>query len=48
MKPTEVFPVVFHASTAWLRWLFEVDPEPVGLDQPPADAYEVEVTALAK
>jgi len=40
----EVFPIIRHGVTAWLRWLFELDPEPVGLD-PPLGAHGLEVIA---
>lgn len=40
---TETFPVIRHAVTAWVRALFGVDPEPVGLGPEVADAYSVSV-----
>jgi dienelactone hydrolase len=39
----DTFPIVQHAVTAFLRNLFGVDPEPVGLGPEVADAYAVPV-----
>ena len=42
------FPVINHAVTAWLRILFGMDPEPVGLDESVADQYPTPVEILSK
>jgi hypothetical protein len=34
--------------TAWFRWLFEEDAEPVGLDPVVDGAFEVDITATSK
>ncbi len=39
----ETFPMINHAVTSWLRSLFGVDSEPVGLGPEVADAYAVPV-----
>jgi hypothetical protein len=39
----QTFPIVRHAVTAWIRALFGVDAEPVGLGPEVADAYSVAV-----
>ena len=39
----EAFPIIRHGVTAWLRALFEIDAEPVGLTADVADAYPVAV-----
>lgn len=44
----DVFPVVRHTVTAWLRWLFGEDAEPVGLGAVPAGAYKLAVTSESK
>jgi predicted dienelactone hydrolase len=44
----DAVPAVDHGVTAWLRWLFDEDPEPVGLDPTVPGAYAVEVTAESK
>lgn len=44
----DAFPVIRHAVTAWVRWLFGIDTAPVGLDDPPVAAYAVAVAAAAK
>jgi dienelactone hydrolase len=44
----DAVPAVDHGVTAWLRWLFEEDPEPVGLDPTVPGAFAVEVTAESK
>lgn len=44
----ETFPVIEHGVTSWLRSLFGVDPEPVGLGPDYADAFAVPVTIEAK
>jgi hypothetical protein len=36
---TETFPIINHAVTAWIRALFGIDAEPVGLGPEVADAY---------
>ncbi len=36
---TETFPIINHAVTSWLRSLFGIDPEPVGLGPEVADSY---------
>jgi dienelactone hydrolase len=35
----ETFPIIRHSVTAWIRNLFGIDPEPVGLGVEVADAY---------
>jgi len=44
----ETFPVINHAVTSWLRSLFGVDAEPVGLGPAVADAYAVPVVIEVK
>ncbi len=41
---TETYPIIDHAVTAWLRHLFGIDPQPVGLGPEVADQYSVKVT----
>jgi hypothetical protein len=41
---TDVYPIIDHAVTAWLRELFGTDPAPVGLDASVASQYPVSVT----
>jgi dienelactone hydrolase len=45
---TDTFPVIDHAITSWLRNLFGVDSEPVGLGPSVADAYIVPVDIVVK
>jgi dienelactone hydrolase len=40
----QAFPIVRHGVTAWLRWLFEEDPEPIGLDADVDGAFDLAVT----
>jgi len=42
------FPIVRHAVTAWLRHLFGVDAQPLGIATVPAGTYPVEVEVAAK
>jgi dienelactone hydrolase len=42
------FPLIRHAVTAWLRWQFGVDPQPVGLDSTVADQYPTPVEIAQK
>lgn len=44
----ETFPIINHAVTSWLRSLFGVDAEPVGLGPAVADAYAVPVVIEVK
>jgi dienelactone hydrolase len=44
----ETFPVINHAVTSWLRSLFGVDAEPVGLGPEVADRYSVPVEIVVK
>jgi len=44
----EAFPIIRHAVTSWLRWLFEQDPEPVGLDREVEGAFDLGITIEAK
>jgi len=42
------FPIVQHSVTSWLRSLFGIDTEPVGLDESVADQYPTPVEIAAK
>lgn len=42
------FPIVQHSVTSWLRWLFGVDAEQVGLDASVADQYPTPVEIASK
>ena len=42
------FPIVQHSVTSWLRSLFGIDAEPVGLDESVADQYPTPVEIAAK
>lgn len=44
----QTFPVVRHAVTAWIRALFGIDAEPIGLGPEVADAYSVAVEIDAR
>jgi len=39
----ETFPIIRHAVTAWMRNLFGIDPEAIGLDKAVAGSYTVPV-----
>jgi dienelactone hydrolase len=45
---TQTYPIVHHAVTAWLRSLFGVDDQPVGLGTSVADDYAVPVEIVSK
>jgi dienelactone hydrolase len=45
---TDTFPIINHAVTSWLRSLFGVDNQPVGLGPAVADAYSVPVQIEVK
>jgi hypothetical protein len=38
-----VWPIIDHVVTSWLRNLFGVDPQPIGLGPEVADQYPVPV-----
>jgi hypothetical protein len=40
----QVWPIVEHVVTSWLRHLFGIDPQPVGLGPEVANQYPVQVT----
>lgn len=42
------FPIIRHAVTSWLRWLFEEDAEPVGLDAEVEGAFDLGITVETK
>ena len=42
----KAFPIIRHSVTAWLRNLFGVDPEPLGLDSSVADSYELKISVI--
>lgn len=42
------FPIINHAVTAWVRNLFGIDVESVGLGEDVADAYDTPVTVTSK
>lgn len=44
----QTFPIINHAVTSWLRSLFGIDAEPVGLGPAVADAYSVPVVIEVK
>lgn len=45
LDPADAFAAIDQFSVSFLRWVFEIDPEPVGLDQATADAFDTaEVT----
>jgi len=44
----ETFPIIRHSVTSWLRSLFGVDAEPVGLDASVADQYTTPVEIESK
>ena len=44
----DTFPIINHAVTSWLRSLFGIDAEPVGLGPSVADAYAVPVEIVVK
>jgi dienelactone hydrolase len=45
---TDTFPIIDHAVTSWLRNLFGIDAEPVGLGPAVAGAYVVPVEIVVK
>ena len=45
---TTTYPIIDHAVTAWLRWLFGIDAGPVGLDASVADLYSTPVSIEQK
>jgi len=42
------FPLIRHAVTAWMRWQFGADAEPVGLDTSVTDQYNTPVEVASK
>ena len=44
----EAFPIIRHSTTAWLRWLFGIDPELVGFGPAANDGYALEVVTASK
>lgn len=41
----QVFPTIRHGVTAWMRWLFGIDAEPVGVGDEINDAADVDIVA---
>jgi dienelactone hydrolase len=44
----QVFPVIRHGVTAWLRWLFDADTEPIGLGDEITTAADVDIVVVSR